>query len=288
MSIQEIRDNISLVSYLSSIGYTPSDESGGYLFYYSMLPGRNEKVPSFLVKKKSNRWRDPGYINEPNKWHSNIDLVMVMEGCSVIEAKRILEGGNLPKEEIVRCDYEELITLVDVDDLLDEELISYLKHIRKINVDIARLYCKEVSFLFPRSKKAPNKIFKAIGFKNDMGGYAIRNYWFKGSTNPPFYSVISGNENEVNYFEGFINFLSCLTELRVSHLKNKTVVLNSLSFFHMHLEDMRKHKNNMFIDFGDGAENYLQMIRSNGICYRDKRNNFFKGYEDWNDKLMSK
>ena len=52
------------------------------------------------------------------------------------------------------------------------------------------------------------KYTMAIGFKNDSGGYELRNPYFKGSSSPKDITTFNNGAKEATVFEGFIDFLS--------------------------------------------------------------------------------
>jgi hypothetical protein len=82
-------------------------------------------------------------------------------------------------------------------------LIRYL-HKRRIPVDIATKFCKEVDH------ELYGKNCCAIGFKNNAGGYELRNEKFKASSSPKDITLIENKAEKTTVFEGFFNFLSYL------------------------------------------------------------------------------
>lgn len=55
------------------------------------------------------------------------------------------------------------------------------------------------------------KEYYGIGFKNDSGGYEIRNPYIKTSSAPKDIKTITNNAKEAVVFEGFFDFLSFIT-----------------------------------------------------------------------------
>jgi hypothetical protein len=129
------------------------------------------------------------------------------------------------------------LKIIAVNSISNFSLCRYL-HDRSIPLEIANFYCKEVSF------KLNDKNYYAIGFKNQAGGYELRNQFFKASSSPKDVTVIENNSaEEVAVFEGFFSFLSYQTihKNQEQPLTN-FLVLNSLSFFQRSASLLEKHK----------------------------------------------
>src|SRR5690606_31293024 len=109
---------------------------------------------------------------------------------------------------------ENKLSIISVADLRSQDLVNYLRG-RGIDEDVACQYCKEVSF------EIANKIYKAVGFENQSGGYELRNNWFKGSSTPKDISFIDNDSTKLYVVEGFIDFLS------VEQLKSRTPAFGS-------------------------------------------------------------
>jgi hypothetical protein len=276
----------SVVSYLSSLGFIPVKSTGSYYYYYSPLPGRNEKNPSFLVRKADGRWNDRGINND---WDDVISLAMQMNGCDFKKAVNILMDNS---EIVIEKNHEKNSTkegpgviIEDIKELHSNTLIRELKR-RRVNVDIASLYCKEGLIRFPKGKN-PERKSLFILFKNDLGGYECRNRFLKISNTPKYYTTIEGDTQDRDFFEGFIDFLSFLTFYKIERNKNFTYVLNSLIYLPVLHDDMKKPGfNNMYLDWGHFAEESLIDLRENRIPFEDKRDLYLM-YDDINDMLRN-
>jgi len=137
----------------------------------------------------------------------------------------------------------ERIQILESRELSHHALLTYLQS-RKISVDIARNFCREVDFELNQKK------YFAIGFPNSAGGYELRNPKFKGSSAPKSTVLILESQSEnLVVFEGFFNFLSfqMLQKKRAKDLNDLPklqpdfLVLNSLSFFEKSRETMEKY-----------------------------------------------
>lgn len=278
---------IPIVSYLGSLGFFPLKESGSYYYYLSPLPGRNEKTPSFLVRKKDNRWNDRG-IN--SHWDDVLSLVMNIEKCNLKKAIDKLLGA--PKK-IIGNGYRETfnnkspaIEIKDVSPLKDNYLIKYLKR-RKINIELAKKYCSEAIVVFPFSNFDPGKQHLMIAFKNDLGGYEFRCPYLKISSSPKYYTTIKGRYPDHDIFEGFIDFLSWLTYKNIEVPKNNSYILNSLIFLPFLYEKMTENgTNNIYINHGNAAEKSLLGLKENNVPFIDRRGDYLI-YEDINDMLTN-
>lgn len=204
MNYDEIKRH-SIRTYLASRGIRPVRESAGRGMYLSPL--RKERTASFSVSYDKNLWHDFG----TGEGGSIIDLVARMEGCSEVEAVRRLAAGEhgtlIPiHTELPRASEPTPPRLVVLSDrgLTHPALVGYLTG-RGIDTAIARLYCREVRYTIG------GKEYFAIGFRNDAGGWELRNPRFKGSSTPKNITTFDNDSDTAMVFEGFIDFLSYLS-----------------------------------------------------------------------------
>lgn len=296
--IVEQAKRIPIEQYLLSIGHKPLKGigSGKYFLYRSML--RNENVPSFCVDKSRNMWKDMGV---DSKWDDVISLVRMVENLSFVGALNKLLGNNFSERipsNVVKGSKPGL-EIMDVFPLRNPRLFAYLKG-RGVDIDIARIYCEEAIVKFPFGKD-PEKKHSYIAFRNDKGGYELRNHYgiqmSKVSSRPKYFTRIAGEPDKYNLFEGFIDFLTLLGKYQVQRFRNTTVVLNSLvniAYLYQTLE--KNDENNLFLDNDEAADKYIfkgdkslgiKSLKEMGIEYIDRRE-LFKHANDINDYVNGK
>lgn len=269
-----------IVDYLNSLGYQPEKIRNQNYWYKSPL--RNEKTASFKVDRKLNRWYDFG----TGRGGTLIDFATLYHDCNVREFLDILNGfvGSLksftPTPELMVQHAK--ITITGEHVLSSIPLLRYLQD-RRINGGIADRFCKEVNY------RIDDKSYYAIGFKNDQGGYELRNRYFKGNSHPKGVTTIKKGSLQVSVFEGFFDFLSyCTMDLKSTLPETDFLILNSLSFFEKSLESLLAYdKIHLFLNNDKAGQNC-----SHQACSTDKKfideSELYKNYNDLNDLLLGK
>jgi hypothetical protein len=101
-------------------------------------------------------------------------------------------------------------------------LKEYLKE-RCINAEIGYKYLREIKY------KVEDKEYFALGFANRAGGWEIRSSIFKGCIGSKDISVIETGSKSVSIFEGYMDFLSCLTLSGKDKIDEDVLILNSVA-----------------------------------------------------------
>ncbi|MCW5921431.1 MAG: toprim domain-containing protein [Saprospiraceae bacterium] len=199
-----------------------------------LSPFRKEKEASLFVNIRKNVWYDFGDIGG-----NALDFVIRYRNTDVRGALEFLEqmfGRNWTppptpeKPEKQEQEREEFFLLESITPFgtSANSLVAYITEARKINLEIAKAYLKEVRY----SNRENGKKYFAVGFENISGGYEIRNPFFKSSLGEKDMSFIKGNGagGEIMIFEGFMDFLSKLTLENVPSLSADALILNSVSY----------------------------------------------------------
>ena len=204
LSFEEARQT-DIIDYLSKLGYEPIKVRNSDYWYLSPL--REEKTASFKVNKALNRWYDHGL----GKGGNIIDFGMEYHHCTISELLQQFTTDFSfhqpilhPSREQLRENDESRIKIIKEGALSSFALVHYLQE-RRILIDIAECFCKEVKY------ELNGKEYFGIGFKNDSGGYEIRNPYFKASNSPKDVTTFNNNAKEAVVFEGFTDFLSFMT-----------------------------------------------------------------------------
>jgi hypothetical protein len=280
ISLDEARQ-IDLVDYLSNLGHTPSKISASDYWYLSPL--REEKTPSFKINRKINCWYDHGI----GKGGSLIDFAILYHNCTVGEFLRGISGNfsfhpptSLSSKERAE-NTETKIEVVNERTICSLALERYLTH-RRIPIAIAKEYCKEITY-----RTNGNEYF-GIGFKNDAGGYELRNQYYKASSSPKDIKTFAFGANEAMVFEGFFDFLSFITiQKNLPQIKADFVVLNSLSFFEKARPFMEQHeKIKLYLDRDKAGQNYSRYAVLLSHKYKDE-SQLYKNHKDLNDWMMN-
>ena len=202
-------NNISIKDYLNSLGIQPVTEKGSYGMYRSPL--REDNTPSFKVDYNANLWCDYG----TGEGGTLIDLVIKQHGCNAYGAICRLEQGNtasfsfhgkdLPERDTKR-QAASPIEIRRIQPLQNPALMRYLQE-RGISPGTAAPYVQEMYY------RIGGKPYFALAFKNDSGGYELRNPRFKGSTSKDITHIRQKGEprEKCLVFEGFMDYLSFLT-----------------------------------------------------------------------------
>ena len=166
--------------------------------------------------------------------------------------------------------------------ITDPNLCSYLLK-RKIEKNIADKYCHEINFTIA------DKEYKAIGFKNNAGGYELRKEFFKGSNSPKYISYLDNNANNITVFEGFFDFLSYQSiNQNQQHDLTNFLVLNSLSFFERSLLLMEKHESiHLYLDNDEAGRKCTSLAQKRSLKFKDESKLYesCKDLNEWNVKI---
>ncbi|HBG79448.1 MULTISPECIES: toprim domain-containing protein [Proteiniphilum] len=272
---------IRIEDYLSRIGIKPIKERGQNLWYKS--PFRNENEPSFKVNRDINQWHDFGSGEKGNL----IDLAMKLHQTnSVSEALRAIEQAvSYPKIQqssfsFRQQEFSEGISNVEIKPLNHPALIEML-HIRKIPIELARQYFKEVHYTLN------GKPYFAVAFPNDKGGFETLNSYFKGCLPPKEITTFDKKTQTVHLFEGFMDYLSLLT-LQAGQADISAVVLNSVNNLEKAVPLLSKHsKINAFLDNDEAGRQALKKLQKWNLPVMDISQRYAE-YKDVNDYLCGK
>jgi hypothetical protein len=279
LSIEEARQT-DMVDYLSVLGYEPAKIRNNDYWYLSPL--RNERTPSFKINRKLNKWYDHGIGQGGNL----IDFGILYHGCTISDFLQNA-GDNLSlhrplfksSETVEKA--ESKITILKESPVSSFALCRYL-HQRNIPVEVAEVFCKEVRY------ELNGKEYFAIGFKNDAGGYELRNPYCKLSSSPKDITTFHNSASEAIVFEGFMDFLSFISIHKNEPVSNRDfVVLNSVSFFEKARPFMEQHDAiRLYLDRDSTGHNYSRYALSISPKYKDE-SALYKHHKDLNDWVVN-
>ena len=214
MTIQEIK-TIQISDFLSNKGYEPVNKKGDKWWYLSPL--HSERTASFKVDLNKNLWYDFGLGKGGNILDLAMELYHTYNISDVLHMMSHSTVVSVRPSQQVTCKGPVSFEDVEVKELAHPALLNYLLS-RGISPDISKGQCVEVHY------KNHGKNYFAIGFRNNAGGYELRNPYFKGCISPKAITTITNHETVYHVFEGFIDYLSYI----VLYGKCDAVVLNSI------------------------------------------------------------
>jgi hypothetical protein len=231
MNIEQAK-SIPLAQILDILGCQPTQQKNNEAWYCF----RNEKTASFKVNIPRNVWYDHGV----GRGGDAISLVryhleLSGESFTVSDALRWLTNmtGQAPKimpviePEEVKAEPPKYF-IEDKSAIKHELLIEYLEK-RGIPLSVAQRYMKEVKVVNRETKK----YFKALGMRNEDGGWEVRNEFFKGSIGKKNITFIRGSDpncDSFHIFEGMFDFLSALIQQENGqHFKGDAIITHSVA-----------------------------------------------------------
>jgi len=266
----------------------PAKIKNGDEWYFS--PFHDEKTPSFKVNTVKNIW----YDHSIGVGGTIIDLVCNMKNCSVSEALKILGKLNVTgNNRVVSYNNETVqdknsfsfssadITIKKVQTLQNRALVDYL-HSRKISVNTARKYCKEIYYT------VDNKNYFGIAFQNDIEGWEVRNKYAKMNILGKAITTIKSTHKSdtVSIFEGFFDFLSAV-EFFKRDAENDVIVLNSLSLLN-NINISKYEKILLFLDNDEAGRNAVDKLKKEYNSRVIDYSKVYMGYKDFNEFWKSK
>lgn len=293
--------NYSIIDFLKKLNNEPQKIKGNEYWYHSPL--RQEITPSFKVNKSKNTWWDYGIHQGGNI----IDMAMMIFNDSDISSvlKKIDNHfsffgqlKNLQQNREVKPQSTSAIELIKTAPLNNTALLEYIAG-RKVESATAQQYCREVYY------RVNGKNYFAIGFKNDTGGYEIRNKYFKGCIKPKDITTIENGYELLTIFEGFMDFLSYRQLLKgieyrsfmagsdekklLEKITAKTdfLILNSIIHLKKAEDKIKQYdKLHLFFDNDATGKSSTAAIHKLGIPFEDI-SACYSHYKDLNDFLKA-
>ena len=263
--------------------------------YYS--PFRDERTPSFHINPEQNTWYDFG----TNEGGGIIALVCRLRRCTREEAYDFLatiDRSLLPIYETVsfksRKSQAGAVTIKCSSKEFRLALTRYAEG-RGIATDLLRRYCEEVTYSI---EGMADRTFYAIGFRNNAGGYALRNSVCKICSSSAVTTLSPSGEltaepqsDSVLVFEGFFDFLSYMALSGRQEPGYDICVLNSVANLEKTLGWLQAHRSiATCLDNDEAGRRATSLIfdsipEDGDMCVKDL-SEIYAGYNDLNEMLQ--
>lgn len=271
-------NEILINDYLYSVGFKPKRIVGNNYWYLSPL--REEKAPSFKVDSSINRWYDHGMAIGGKL----VDLGIRLHEISVAEFLEKISDQNCSSSfSFHKPDFEVVKPVIKkVKALGNSALLGYLKA-RAIEPTLAKHFCNEVYY------SLEDKNYFAIGFKNDLGGYEIRNKYFKGCIGPKGITTIKkGKGNSFVLFEGFFDFLSAVQD-GGNTTDLSFIILNSVNQIDHAISELQQNNPDFITSYFDNDEAGRKCFQNLKEIFPNALDHSFlyASYKDVNDMAIN-
>ena len=279
MNCQRI-NNIPFSHIFSKIGIEPTKQKNKATWYKS--PFREERTASFKVNLETNRYYDFG----EGIGGTVVDFWCKYKSCDVkTTIKEVSSLFSFPEQRIItkpifkRGSFkksESRIVIHEVKPLFSYPLKKYLTS-RGLSQRVYP-YIKEVNYENSAGR------FDAIGFKNDLEGFELRNEKYKGCSSKTITSLIKEDSTTLSVFEGFIDFLSYLERTQTDE---SFLILNSLAMSQKAKTLFTKfEKVKLFLDNDSAGKTLTRELLSEFSNVIDQSSTYGE-YEDYNDFHVS-
>ena len=291
--------SISIIEIMAHYGKRLDHTRSG--LYFS--PFRDEANPSFHINERQNSWYDYG----TGEGGALFDFVCKFAN---ITRKEVYDWLASFRNMVPESEYRAIITPIlqrpthSSKIVIDSATHSFTRYklveyaaSRAVSKEILEKYCEEVVY---HVDSVPDKQFYAIGFKNNSGGYVLRSSISKKCSssdittlNPQGELTDKTSGNKVLVFEGFMDFLSWMTDVKQITPEYDCCILNSVTNISKAMPWIIAHSNiAAFMDNDQAGKDTLQKIMdavpdnaAGDVCVYDM-SRLYEGYNDLNEKLM--
>lgn len=283
-----IKEQVALAGLLARLGYQPASPHGRELVYRSMLREDDTK-PSFSVNDALGVWYDHG----TGKGGNVIDFGLAYwpgltfrEVLSKIwEVAQQAIPASLSFQPAVAGRRRKALKLPhyqveNIKPLGGTRLITHYLEVRGVR-KVAEGRLQEI-YYYVDDEKGERKYFFAAGHQNELGGWEVRNKYFKGCLGKKAMTLIAGEERRLAVFEGYFDYLSWLYEHPGA--KESILILNSLSLLEAAIKVATRYPIiDCFFDHDKPGRSANKRFLA-GLPYATDRSAIYEGHHDYNDK----
>ena len=271
-------NTIPLEEVLQILGHLPTKQTEKEAWFLN--PFANENHASFKINKNMNYW----YLHSEGIGGNNVDFMKKYLNASVKEVLEWAEqnffsfqyqNNSNTKQKALANNY----TIIEVKDIQHQALLEYLKS-RKVENQLE--FLKEIHY------RMNDKNYFGIGFKNDSGGYEIRNKYSKICLGKKDVSMIKNGSENLKIFEGFFDFLSFKNiEKSLSDEKSDYIILNSVSMISKIKNLLKNYKKiELYFDNDEAGNRAVETLKKEFENVEDDRI-LYKDFKDLNDWAIS-
>lgn len=241
---------------------------------------QKENNASFKINRRINSW----YLFSEGIGGNNIDFMKKYLNASISEVLNWAENQNFSSfhqqtKNQKLFNLPKTYEILEVKEIQHPALIQYLKS-RK--VEAQKHLVSEIHY------QMNDKKYFGIGFKNDSGGYEIRNAYSKICLGKKDITSIKNNSKSVRIFEGFFDFLS-FKNIEKS-LENETsdyMILNSVSMINKIKNSLENYeKIDLYFDNDEAGNRAVELIKTEKNEAEDCRV-LYSDFKDLNEWLVN-
>ena len=271
-------NTIKLEEVLQNLGHLPTKQNEKEAWYLN--PFAKENHASFKINKTLNYW----YLHSEGIGGNNTDFMKKYLNTSV---KNVLEWAekqtfsSFQQQIISNKNLEKLpknYEILEIKNIEHSALLEYLNDRKVVN---QAKFTQEIHY------RMNGKNYFGIGFKNDSGGYEIRNKFAKICLGKKDISTIKNGSKSVKIFEGFFDFLSFKNiEKYLEKEPSDYIILNSVSMIYKAQKSLEDYKNIELYFDNDEAGNRAVEILKNELNNAEDGRVFYQNFKDLNEYLI--
>ena len=273
-------NSISLEEVLLSLGHLPTKQNEKEAWYLN--PFASESQASFKLDKRINIW----YLHSEGIGGNNTDFMKKYLNASVSEVLVWAENHNFSSfqnQNISNYKVENLPKTYDVVEVKNVQHPALLEYLIDRKVENQTQFLQEIHY------QMNDKNYFGIGFKNDSGGYEIRNKYSKICLGKKDISNIKNGSDSLRVFEGFFDFISFKNvESFLEKRPSDYIILNSVSMVSNIKNALENYKNiELYFDNDEAGNRAVEMVRNENQNAEDCRI-LYSDFKDLNDWLVHK
>ena len=270
-------NSISLEEVLQILGHLPTKQTEKEAWFLN--PFSTENQASFKLDKRNNIW----YLYSEGIGGNNTDFMIKYLNASVKEVLEWAEKQNFSSFQQQNFQNQNLENLHKNYEILKIKNVQHSALLEYLN---ERKVANQTEFLKEIHYRMNDKNYFGIGFKNDSGGYEIRNKYTKMCLGKKDSTTIKNDSKSVKIFEGFFDFLSFKNvEEYLEKEPSDYIILNSVSMISKIKNSLKNYENiELYFDNDEAGNRAVEMLKNEMKNVEDGRI-LYKDFKDFNEYL---